>query len=248
MRNDRLQLRTKGHNGKAVDALRERLVQRAAKRKQTYLAASRRLSEKGGFWGRGKVMILGSSRAGKTATVRSLLNKRFKRDTRSTLGLTITQADVSQGSHEGWKLGPKGTYSSLYVHRNVASVVRNQNAVDLSSSERQRAKRASKFSLMTKLLHARPSPAERGTISSGQAEAADETVYEAMYKESLFIKYTPADMLRVSIWDYSSEGLLKTLHQVCYKHVHLHGLAKVSSFLKTSCLSRVTAFTWWSSA
>ena len=161
-------------------------------------------------------MLLGSARAGKTATVRSLLNKRFKADTRSTLGLMITQADVREGADDQWKLGPKGTYSSLYVHQNVAKVVRRQQSAVLDLGGKKKVKRVSKFALMTKLRLVLPATAA-GKLEEGKQEADAqpvEEVYASLYKESQFIKHTPTNVLRISVWDYSSEGLLKTLHQV----------------------------------
>ena len=68
-----------------------------------------------GKWMRAKLMIVGQGRAGKTATVRSLLGKAFDSSLDSTIGASLSQTETTADGRSGWHEREGGTGSELFI-------------------------------------------------------------------------------------------------------------------------------------
>ena len=68
-----------------------------------------------GKWMRAKLMIVGQGRAGKTATVRSLLGKPFSKSLDSTIGASLSQTETTADGSSSWHEQEGSAGSEVFI-------------------------------------------------------------------------------------------------------------------------------------
>ena len=94
--------------------------------KAAYLQAKQSTSKVA--WKRSKLMVIGEGAVGKTATIRSLLNRPFNPEWESTVGVSLTEAVARRNdiqSNKGgstWLVSRKKEFASSFLHREGAKL------------------------------------------------------------------------------------------------------------------------------
>lgn len=79
-------------------------------------------------WKRSKLMVIGEGAVGKTATIRSLLNRPFDERWDSTVGVSLTEAVAGRnqgqatGGSSAWFASKKMHFASSFLHREGAKL------------------------------------------------------------------------------------------------------------------------------
>ena len=108
----------------------EKLLEKNRRVQKNAFAAALKSSEKAA-WRRSKLMLIGEGMAGKTATVRSLLNESFDAQWKSTVGISMTEARTSSSAF--WSKDSTKQYTLALVSDmavgNFRKTVRRENKV-----------------------------------------------------------------------------------------------------------------------
>lgn len=87
-------------------------------------------------WQRSKLMVVGEGGVGKTALVRSLLNKVFDAKWKSTIGIQLTETKTF--STGGWKEVSQGRFATEVANRVIAGQVASSKAKNKARSKSQK--------------------------------------------------------------------------------------------------------------
>ena len=143
------------------EQIQQKLTANEAKQKEIYM---QRLGGKHKApWKRSKLMVVGEGGAGKTATVRSLLNKVFDEKWDSTVGVSITETNASNV----WTPDNKNGYAQTIAER---------LAVAVQEDERQKAEEAK--AKRKKLAKRKPKLEDEGSSDTKEEEEKEEEEVE----------------------------------------------------------------------
>ena len=157
-------------------------------------------------WGRSKLMVVGEGQAGKTATVRSLINLKFEPEWKSTVGIDTTE--VKSSNTRAWEINKNEDFLLAFVGR--AAVER---------SDRVTAKQRDILDVEEIVPNA--STNEFGSYEeersvNGECPGASQTLEGLVtYDESLVLQEEQGrDSLRMSVYDYGGQTVFHTMHSL----------------------------------
>ena len=127
-------------------------------------------------WRRSKLMVIGHGKAGKTATVRSLLRKPFRAEWDSTVGVALTQSKTTLGQE--WKVDNDTNFSVELANRIAVAKMREQRVVS-PKTQKEHPREAKSFQGGSDgRRRFQPRRANEGYEEKEEEEADDELVDE----------------------------------------------------------------------
>ena len=159
-------------------------------------------------WYRGKLMVIGEGRAGKTATIRSLLKQKFIANLESTVG--VDTSETQTGGNESWRtLSTKG-YTDTFIKMVIANPDKVRALKETSSTEVLKSTGAGTSGETEEKEEKEEKNEDAETQQTGQQvkpknEAVKKEVFENVYEKEtnrLAKGVTLRDAIKISIWDY----------------------------------------------
>lgn len=195
-------------------------------------------------WKRSKLMVVGEGGAGKTATVRSLLHKKFDENWDSTVGVAITETNAQNG----WTADGKNGFAQTIAQR-LAVLAQEEDREKQKEAKKRRDKKknkkggdAPKITLdddeegssdnkeeeetkeqVEEVVVEKPKPKKQ--VTPIQSNIEDNINLDEISNEPLSTMY-PFDAtmvakgrdegegVRMSIWDYGGQDVFYTLHHL----------------------------------
>lgn len=148
-------------------------------------------------WYRTKLMVVGQGRSGKSATIRSLLNRSFDPTLASTVGIALTETLAARSS--GWVEQNTDDISSFTAAFAAAAIATRPKPVQ------KRKAAARKGRLKTP---SRP-PAHKPFVPATKPAAFEEPY---RYKDTLFTN--ARNQVRLLVWDYGGQEVFHSLHHL----------------------------------
>eukprot|EP00511_Aplanochytrium_stocchinoi_P011990 CAMPEP_0204877390 /NCGR_PEP_ID=MMETSP1348-20121228/48163_1 /ASSEMBLY_ACC=CAM_ASM_000700 /TAXON_ID=215587 /ORGANISM="Aplanochytrium stocchinoi, Strain GSBS06" /LENGTH=834 /DNA_ID=CAMNT_0052034247 /DNA_START=194 /DNA_END=2698 /DNA_ORIENTATION=+ len=152
-------------------------------------------------WRRYKLMIIGEARAGKTSTVRSLLQLPYREDWESTVGADLTQIETS-ASQTKWM-------ESNSEHVEFTAKFAAQHA--LKTLTRSKVKNSTLKSSIRRSVANRVRETQN---TKGDTESSQEDFVKQFDTKLLVKARSEKDNLIFSIWDYGGQQVFYTLHHL----------------------------------
>ena len=213
-------------------AVKERMMSNRERKQAAYEAALAEGDDAKASWNRSKLMVIGEGKAGKTATVRSLLNKTFDKEWKSTIGVELSKSTT--GKINAWTPDSQdeeftvSLLSTLAIHHFKAS-----SAAEKKGTAKAKAGALKQTSTTKKVggegdygEKSRSGSTSRVTSESGGGKAVgrgkrvsrneEEAEHVAFqYKEKLFVDALSNDSgIKMTIWDYGGQAVFYTLHHL----------------------------------
>lgn len=174
----------------------ETLLEKNRRLQQGAFAAALKSSEKAP-WRRSKLMLIGEGMAGKTATVRSLLNESFDSQWKSTVGISMTEARTSNSAF--WSKDSSKEYTMSLVNHlavgNFQKSMRRENKVGR---------------LVTNIESASLVQHEAHSKKRTQSDASKQSIESVEFNQYLFVraKNNKASIRMVRICCFQRKGTL----------------------------------------
>lgn len=195
-----------------------------------------------GAWHRSRLMVVGEGRAGKTATIRSLLNLGFDPDCASTVGISLKEARAWHGRR--WKgisasslptidylsgFAARITVGTMDAHRNS----RRSVATPAKLRKRRKSKRESMDAARS--VVSQESPRGGGLMRTGSNLSSSTSATTCEFdKKTLARARNEKDAITLSIWDYGGQSVFYTMHHLFLTRYGVYLLC----FNMTSLLSK----------
>lgn len=197
-------------------------------RKQAaYRAAKAEGEDAKAAWNRSKLMVIGEGKAGKTATVRSLLNKTFDEEWKSTVGVELSRSTT--GKINAWT-------PDAQKERFTVSLLSTLALSHFRNASPPKALTKDKHGTVQSRASASPSPTTSAGPTKGSAmkrkeqqgesemgkkkrgtegEGSVEEEVTLAYEEKLFVDaQSNVDAIKMTIWDYGGQAVFYTLHHL----------------------------------
>lgn len=232
--------------GNNVDAgVKEQIEKRLAEneKKQQELYLSRLQGTHKAPWRRSKLMVVGEGGAGKTATVRSLLNKVFDENWDSTVGVAITETNAQ----DVWTPDGKNGFAQTIAQR--LAVLAQEDERQQAEKEKKKRKNQPKRAMPKELEgssdakdeeeeekqeekqeETKKAPASNESEKKKEQQPAQSKVEDSINLDEIenepLEKLFPFDAtmvakgrdegegVRMSIWDYGGQDVFYTLHHL----------------------------------
>lgn len=161
-------------------------------------------------WYRGKLMVIGEGRAGKTATVRSLLKKKFDANLESTIG--VDTSETQAGGNESWRPLATQGFTQTFIKMIIANPQKVKALVSAQSTKKQEnsstesgsVNEAQEEKLEEESTH--EAVVEGGVDTETQGKQRVQVAeFERLYEQEtnkLVKGVTLRNAIKISIWDY----------------------------------------------
>lgn len=175
-----------------------------------------------GPWMRSKIMVVGQGRAGKTATVRSLLGKPFDPKLDSTVGASISQSNTKSGG-KNWQdtKDEKIDFTTDTAARLAA--------LKLARKRNEDANQLENFSIEDTIKYYENKQKEeehRATVQSRDGAVFDDEEITKRFNVQLVTnKKSGLDDINFTIWDYGGQTVFYTLHHLFLTRYGIYMLA-----------------------
>lgn len=143
-------------------------------------------------WLRSKLMLIGEGKVGKTATVRSLLNRKFDPEWKSTVGIHVTE--VTTANPENWSSMGTRDFTAKFINKAAAKTLEETKETTIDLAENDISQVAASIELSNEL-----------TSSEYELQDAQEAETVRRYDERAFVQvYTENqhNAVELTFWDY----------------------------------------------
>ena len=220
-------LSARGH-GDSFDYLRDMIegqlkLNRAFQQEQflQQLDSDKRVS-----WQRCRLMMVGQGRAGKTATLRALTNKRFDKEWKSTVGISMEECKTT--TKGAWAGGSRGGFTSDVANRlMVEDITKQSNIVKGDANEPEptpKMKSSVGTSASVELKQAAAKKTEKHALQvkdeseSGKEETKEEEAGKEvmmLLDDSVFVETKEnMDSIRLTVFDMGGQRVFYTFHHL----------------------------------
>lgn len=177
------------------------------------------LSSAKGPWRRSKLMVIGQGRAGKTATVRSLLGQKFLEEWNSTVGAELTQTKTRAGKGKGgWMAMNQGDIEK-YDNEFLTELLVNEAGANLTKMRENKLQRQENTPPIESTVVSQPGSQGLSEAPTGpDLSQINIKVADIIKKLSDDVVLETArsyrDQVIFSIWDYGGQKVFYTLHHL----------------------------------
>ena len=202
------------NNPGSGEGMKKYLKRNAVSQKKAFFTALKQSDQKAP-WRSAKLMIIGNGKAGKTATVRSLLGKPFNSNWESTVGVDLTRTKTKT-YRTGWTEGldrasnAEEMAARVAVTKLCAEEKSKECSTEKSDNEKSKAQQSKKMKMSPR------SQVEKSTLAIPDIkDALDPEPGIHQYTETLLVQAKKErKCLKFSIWDYGGQEVFYTMHHL----------------------------------
>lgn len=159
-------------------------------------------------------MVVGEGMVGKTATVRSLLRKRFDKEWKSTVGVSLHEAKANERSV--WQEDRAENFVDPLV-RHMAVQKLGKETEPAKSIPKQKVEPVQSFTPVVPTTKVEAVARSLSMEESKEEERAEDRVME-FNDDTLAGAQTDDTKLRISVWDYGGQEVFYNLHHLFLTH------------------------------
>lgn len=168
-----------------------------------------------GPWMRSKIMVVGQGRAGKTASVRSMLGETYIPDLDSTIGASISQSNTKAGGQGAAWQDKKDSKVDFTV-----DTAARLAALKLARQRNEDQQKLEKFSIEDTIKYYEAKGKEQKFATTSEAKKkinqvmTEEEINKKFDTQLVTRKHNGKDDIAFTIWDYGGQTVFYTLHHL----------------------------------
>ena len=210
-----LQLTEKHLDGEIKRGMENALVRNLEGQRAAFIEAQG--SGRKAPWMRSKLMVVGEGMVGKTATVRSLLRKRFDKEWKSTVGVSLHEAKANDNNV--WREGdPENFVDPMLRHMAVQYLQDKQEPNEDNVKQKKQVSRNEEEPVQEYMPTAPTTEVKTAMLGTEKVDDKEDVLAPTRVvrftDETLAGAQTEGTKLRISVWDYGGQDVFYNLHHL----------------------------------